>query len=218
MTRTVVVVVLASIVIVAVVGLAIAVRGGPVERAPRTAPTVVPGAAPRAKPTVPRSSGAMGHTKFVSPPGQVARPVDTDPSKRFPIPAGGFAQWTGREGTWPGDIESFAQTAGLPLAVALEQRRSTLLMDRTADTKVLAELLGGPPTGDMLAAIGKHASVLHDTTANFQVQTREQGLGSDASVQRTRAAEDAYRRGYLEATGLSEVQFDGFFAPDRPIP
>lgn len=216
MSRTVVIAVLGAAVLAAGVVLALGVREDAPEPEPEPGPPSLQPMTPLPK-AVARPSAPVGHTKFVSPPGQEAKPSG-DPAQRFPIPEGGFARWTGREGTWPGDIEQYATTAGLSLDVALEQRRSTLLKERTTDTAFLGELLGEPPSGEMLAAIRKHGSVLHDATANLQVQTREGTLGADASVQQTRAAEEAYRRGYLEATGLSEQQFNRFFAPDRPLP
>jgi hypothetical protein len=188
------------------------------------APTASRAARPEAARSMPRAlatdppSDARGYTKFVAPRGIEARPAGTDPALRYPIPDGGFARWTGREGTWPGELEEFARTAGLPLDVALEQRRSTLLAERTADAEYLGELLGAPPTAEMRAAIDAHASALHEATARIQVDAREGRLAGADAIRETRAAEEAYRRGYLEATGLSEQQFERFFAPDRPLP
>ena len=54
-------------------------------------------------------------------------------------------------------LEQFAHEAGLRLPVALEQRRSTLLMDRTMDFAALETILGEAPTAEMREAIGKVA-------------------------------------------------------------
>jgi hypothetical protein len=159
-----------------------------------------------------------GYKKFPNLPGKQAKPFGTDPKLRTPIPDGGFAAWTGREGTWPGEIEAFAGEAKLSLGVALEQRRSTLLQDRTSDPNALAEILGAPPTGNQLAVINQQASTLHDATANIQVQARSGALGEDAAIRATRDAEDAYRAAYVKGTGMTEQQFDQFFAPSRPLP
>ena len=192
---------LAAIVVIALgIGLAIAVRGP----APEPDVVALPVRPPVTSPAVPR--------KFTAPVGRSARP--SDPSTRFPIPAGGFASWTGREDTSPGDMEDFAREAGLRLPVALEQHRSTLLEERTADPKRLAELLGKPPTAEMLAAIGTETSRLHEATATAQVAARTGAISDEVAIRDTRAAEDAYRRAYVTATGITDAQFDRLFAPD----
>ncbi len=227
MTRRVQVIAVLSVVLLAGgVGLAIAVRTPADEPAPRATANVASPAGPTPRPSLARGSEAPvaapmppgGYKKFPNLPGKEAKPFGTDPAKRTAIPDGGFAAWTGREGTWPGEIEAFASEAKLSLGVALEQRRSTLLQDRTSDPNVLAEIIGGPPTGNQLAVINQQASQLHDATANIQVQAREGWLGEDAAIRATRVAEDTYRAAYVKGTGLSEQQFDAFFAPSRPLP
>lgn len=214
-----------ALVVAGGVGLAIAVRtpddDRPVAEKPRAAPvtqTAPPALAPSSgeRPVAPVPPG--GYKKFPNLPGKEAKPFGTDPALRTPIPAGGFAAWTGREGTWPGEIEAFASEARLSLGVALEQRRSTLLQDRTTDPNAVAEILGAPPTGSQLAVINQQASTLHDATANIQVQARDGTLDEAAAIRATRAAEDAYRAAYIKGTGITDAQFDGFFAPSRPIP
>jgi hypothetical protein len=207
--------VVAAVVAGGAIALAVAVRGGE-PAAPRATPTTP--APPPAARTAPRDVPAAHapYTKFVSPPGQAVHP--SDPTARAPIPDGGFAHWTGREGTAPGELEAFAQKAGIGLPLALEQRRSTLLEERTRDTAYLGELLGKPPTAEMLAAIDTGARVLHDATANIQVSAREHTVSEDAAIAKTRSVEDAYRRAYEDATGLSDAQFERFFAADRPLP
>jgi hypothetical protein len=204
------------------VGLAIAVRT-PSDAPQATATPRVEPATPTARPALARDSDPPapppgGYKKFPNLPGKEARPFGTDPKLRTQIPDGGFAAWTGREGTWPGEIEAFASEAKLSLAVALEQRRSTLLQDRTSDPNALAEILGAPPTGSQLAVINQQASTLHDATANIQVQARDGILGEAAAIEATRAAEDAYRAAYVKGTGITEQQFDELFAPSRPLP
>lgn len=213
-----------AVVIASGVGLAIAVRSPTEEppprgaslrsEAPSEAPREAAGAAPPSAPAMP----ASGYQKFPKLMGKEAKPFGTDPSQRTPIPAGGFAAWTGREGTWPGEMEAFAAEAKLSLGVALEQHRSTLLEQRTADPNVLAELLGGPPTGNQLAVIGQQASMLHDATATIQVQAREGKLDEAAAIRATRAAADAYRAAYVLGVGITEQQFDELFSPARPLP
>ena len=207
------------------VGLAIAVRtpgeDAPASVKPRTAPTTTAAERPSLGHDSERRVAPMppgGYKNFPNLPGKQAKPFGTDPKLRTPIPDGGFAAWSGREGTWPGEIEAFASEAKLSLGVALEQRRSTLLQDRTSDPNALAEILGAPPTGNQLAVINQQASTLHDATANIQVQAREGTLGEDAAIRATREAEEAYRAAYLKGTGVTQGQFDQFFAPSRPLP
>ncbi len=225
MTRRMqIIVALAALLLAGGVGLAIAVRSpsdepptsSKLRAAPPTAPVQPELAHRSAPPTAARPPG--GYKNFPNLPGQEAKPFGTDPKLRTPIPDGGFAAWTGREGTWPGEIEAFASEAKLSLGVALEQRRSTLLQDRTTDPNVLAEILGTPPTGNQLAVIGQQASVLHDATANIQVQARSGSLAQDAAIRATREAEDAYRAAYVKGARVTEQQFDQFFAASRPIP
>lgn len=190
------------------IGLVIAVQRG--DDRPAAATTTVTRAPAQARPSVSTPSG--GYTKFVAP---VGAPPNRFDGNRAPIPEGGFARWTGREGTAPGEMEEYATVAGLRLDVALEQRRSTVLAERTADPKLLAEILGAPPSAEVAAAIQKHASVLHDATANIQVDAREGSLSAEDAIRETRAAEDVYRRGFQTATGLTDQAFDRFFAPER---
>lgn len=223
--RARIVVGLAVVVVIASgVGLAIAVRSPAAEPSPPSASrrpepsTEAPReAAPEAAPSAP-TPPASGYQKFPKLMGKEAKPFGTDPSQRTPIPAGGFAAWTGREGTWPGEMEAFAAEAKIPLGVALEQHRSTLLEQRTTDPNVLAEILGGPPTGNQLAVMGQQASTLHEATATIQVQAREGKLDEAAAIRATRAAADAYRAAYVKGVGISEQQFDELFSPARPLP
>jgi hypothetical protein len=207
------------------VGLAIAVRTpseeAPASGKPRPAPPPTQTARPELAHGSDRRVAPMppgGYKNFPNLPGKEAKPFGTDLKLRAPIPDGGFAAWTGREGMWPGEIEAFASEAKLSLGVALEQRRSTLLQDRTSDPNVLAEILGAPPTGNQLAVINQQASTLHDATANIQVQARQGRLGEDAAIRATRDAEDTYRAAYLKGTGLTEEQWNQLFAPSRPLP
>ena len=204
---------LAAAVVTGGIALAVAVRSPPPVAAssPSASGEIAAPRPAQARPAAPAAVPAGGYTKFVPRPGATARTYDA--AKRTPIPAGGFAAWTGREGTAPGEIEEYATVAGLRLPVALEQRRSTVLGERTADTKLLGEILGAPPSAEMLEAIHTHAAVLHDTTANIQVGAREGTLSDQAAIDQTRSAEDAYRRAYQTATGLTDQQFDRFFAP-----
>ena len=204
------------------IALAISVRREP--EAPVVAPVAVrtpetPSSA--AAPTVAARAPAIApptHTKFVAPDGLPARRFGGDGAKRFEIPGGGFARWTGREGTFPGELEAFADQAGLRMTVALEQRRSTVLAERTGDVEYLTELLGKPPGPEVVAAINRSASVLHEATATVQVHSRDGALSEEDALAQTRAAEDAYRQAYLAATGLTDARFERFFAPDRPFP
>lgn len=157
-----------------------------------------------------------GFKKFVSPPGQEAKPFGTDPALRFQIPKGGFGAWTGREGTWPGEVEAFATEAKVHLPVALELRRSTLLEERT-DQKHLEEILGKPATGEMLDAVKENLRVLSDTITEVQLSNRDGKLSDDVAMKRARAATEAYRRGYMQSTGLTGQQFDELFSPSRPF-
>jgi hypothetical protein len=171
----------------AAIGLAVAVNRAPetpaIEHAPPSPSVVAPAAAPN-------------------------RPDDR---KLAPIPPRGFATWTGREGTVPGELEEYATVAGLPLDVALEQRRSTLLVERTVDPDRLAEILGAPPSEEVRAAIEQHTAVLHQATAAIQLDAREGSLSAEDAIRETRAAEEAYRRAYQATTGLSDRQFDRLF-------
>lgn len=212
--RTIAIGALAAVVLALGVGLAIAVRGSdePAKPAP---PPPRPAAGSATVAPAPRLGSGTAPTapyrNFTAPEGRSATPVD--PSTRYPIPSGGFAAWTGREGTSPGEMEAFAQQAGIRLPVALEQHRSTLLEERTTDTKRLADVLGTQPTGQMLATIGNQTGLLHEATANAQVHARDGTISDDAAIRDTRAAEDAYRRVYQAATGLTDAQFDQLFAP-----
>lgn len=185
--------------------LALAVAGGAVA----LAIAVNPGTqtTPTSRP-VTAGTPSTGNTAFVAPERAAHKH-----SKLAPITTGGFAHWTGREGTVPGELEEYATVAGIRLDVALELRRSTVLAERTADTNRLAEILDERPSAEVLAAIQKYAAVLHDATANIQVDAREGSLSSEDAIRETRAAEDAYRRAYQTATGLTDQQFERFFAP-----
>lgn len=216
--RGIAIAVVAAGVIAGGVALAIAVNSDgpapegkahdPVDKAPAPKPAPLP-------PPVAAAGTGSARRGFQSPPGQTAVPPA---GEKAPIPTGGFAAWTGREGTAPGEIEEFAKTSGMRLPLALEQRRSTLLEERTSDPNVLAELLGTPPTGFMLATIGTQAKVMHDAAAQAQVANREGKMSDDEAIRATRAAQDSYRATYQRVTGLSDAQFDRFFAPERPLP
>ncbi len=189
----------------ATIALAISVRSDPDPVV--VAPPSEPGAAtvPAIVTSGPKVVAPLTHTK----------PLGSDGAQAYAIPRGGFAQWTGREGMVPGELEAFATEAGLRMSVALEQRRSTVLWERTADVAYLTELLGAPPRGEVMAAIGKSARALQEITASVQAQSRAGALSESDAIQQTRAAEDDYRKAYLTATGLTEDRFDRFFAPDR---
>ncbi len=209
------------------VGLAIAVRStseapvaaspARVEREGRATPAPRLGDSARPAEPMPPPPPPGGYKKFELSMGIEAKPFGTDPSKRYPIPTGGFNAWTGREGWWPGQMEAFAAEAKVNMAVAYEQRRTTLLEERTIDRKAMAEILGKEPTPEMNAAIEKQLRQMQDDSANIQVNAREGRLSDDAAVKQSRAIQDAYRRAYLEATGITEQQFDQFFSPDRPL-
>lgn len=169
---------------------------------------------PATPPPAPTGSGSA-RRGFVPLAGQQA-PVLT--GEKYPVPTGGFAAWTGREGLVQSEIDEFVKVSGMRQPLALEQRRSTLLEERTGDPNFLGQLLGQPPTGFMLATIGTQAKVMHDAAAQAQVANREGKLSDDDAIRATRAAQDTYRSIYQRVTGLSDTQFDRFFAPERPLP
>jgi hypothetical protein len=138
--------------------------------------------------------------------------------EKHPIPAGGFAAWTGREGLAPGEIEEMARISGIRVPLALEQRRASLLEERTVDPAVLGQVLGQDPTGFMLATIGTQGKLLRDALMQARLANRQGKLSDDEAIRATRAAEDVYRATYQRVTGLTDAQFDQFFAPDRPLP
>ena len=196
--------VIAALAILAVgIALVISVRAEPEAASPPAPPVQAP---PPIVPPRPRAA-AMPDA-----------PPRATPSTRVPIPEGGFARWTGREGSGPGELEQFADDAGLRMSVALEQRRITLLMARTADVAALTDVLGAPPSGAVLAAIARHARVLHDTISEVQLQARKGALAEDDAIGQTRAAGDDYRLAVMRETGLSATAFDRLFSTDRPLP
>ena len=174
--------------------------------------------------------GVSAPEKPAPPPKPAAREAPTKPAaaargsatvptaRKHPIPSGGFAAWTGREGLVEGEIEEHARIAGIRVPLALEQRRAALLEERTSDPAVIAELLGDQPTGYMLATIGTQGKLLRDATMQARLANRQGKLSDDDAIRALRAAEDTYRATYLRVTGLSDAQFDQFFAPDRPLP
>jgi hypothetical protein len=191
------------------VWLAFAVRAG--------SEPVTPAPAPKPAPT------AASPVEREAPPvraGSAERvvPTPTESKQRAPIPDGGFAAWTGKEGLAPGEIEDQAKAAGLRVPLALELRRSTLLEERTADNVFLGELLGSPPTGYMLATIGTQAKVLRNMAATMQVEYRNGKVDDGEALRLTRESQATYRAAYKRVTGLSDEQFERFFARDRPLP
>ena len=152
-------------------------------------------------------------TSSPPPPRPETKPASPDAGQPQPIPEGGFAAWTGREGMTPGELEDYAKASGVRVPIALEERRSVQLAERTSDNVVLGELLGTEPTGYMLATIGTQAKLLRDAAANVQSGYRDGKLDDVEALRQLRAAQDTYRAAYLRVTGLTEQQFDRFFAP-----
>lgn len=209
--RTIALAVLAAAVLAGAVWLAIAVRGGSEPATPRPAAN-----RPAAPAPAERVTPAPTDEKRASPPGPEPSAATADPTQRVPIPDGGFAAWTGREGLAPGEIEDLAKASGVRVPLALEERRSTQLADRTGDNVFLGELLGKEPTGYMLATIGTQAKLLREAAANVQSGYRDGKLDDGEALRQLRAAQDSYRAAYLRVTGLSDQQFERFFARDRP--
>ncbi len=210
--RTIALAVLAAAVLGGGVWLAIAVRSSsaPATPAPAQQRPAAPGPTERVAPAAPDPQRA-------SPPGPQATAPAADPEQRFPIPDGGFAAWTGREGLAPGEIEDLAKASGVRVELALEERRSAQLAERTSDNVVLGELLGSEPTGYMLATIGTQAKLLREAAAAVQSGYRDGKLDDVTALRQLRAAQDTYRAAYLRVTGLTDPQFERFFARDRPL-
>lgn len=216
--RGIAIVVVAAAVIAGGVALAIAVNADVPDPEAKAHDKLDSAATPAAAPAVPPADARAADRprRGFAPAPANAAVVPT--GEKIAIPTGGFAAWTGREGTVPGELEEFAKVSGMRLPLALEQRRSTLLEERTNDPNVLTELLGEQPTGYMLATIGTQAKVMHDAAAQAQVANREGKMSDDEAIRATRAAEDTYRAMYQRVTGLSDAQFDRFFSPERPLP
>ncbi|MBA3461204.1 MAG: hypothetical protein H0T46_14665 [Deltaproteobacteria bacterium] len=136
-------------------------------------------------------------------PTRVAKPAIADAGQQHPTPEAGRA----------GEIEDYAKASGVPRPIALEERRSVELAERTSDNVLLGELLGAEPTGYMLATIGTQAKVLREAAAHVQSGYRDGKLDDVEALRLLRAAQDTYRAAYLRVTGLTEQQFEKFFAP-----
>ena len=108
------------------------------------------------------------------------------------------------------DAPAAATSPQPPLVEA--QQRLTQLEARTSDPNTLGELLGGPPTGFMLATIGTQAKVMRDAAAAAETAHREGKLSEADAIRVMRAAEDTYRATYRRVTGLSDAQLEQLLA------
>jgi hypothetical protein len=214
--RGIAIAVVAAGVIAGGVALAIAVNADVPDPEAKAHDNVEAPTEPAAK--LPENPVAKPAVTPVAKPAPPVQPPAESGGEKHPIPTGGFAAWTGREGLRPGEIEEIARISGMRVPLAVAHRRATLLEERTSDPNVLGELLGRPPTAFMLATIGTQAKVMRDAAAQAQRATRDGTLSDDDAIRATRAAEDTYRAMYQRVTGLSDAQFDQFFSPERPLP
>jgi hypothetical protein len=140
------------------------------------------------------------------------RPAAGSGGPRVAPPPGGFAAWTGLEGTRPGELEAMAAAQGVPLDVAQEARRLLWLVELSRNRDLVAELAGRPLADTdwtALVALGTDAQ----RTGNQLVEDLRGGtIDAPTTISQLRELETDYRSGFEQRTGLTGAQFDELFA------
>ena len=142
------------------------------------------------------------------PPGESRARVDVIQ----PPATGGFAAWTGLEGTRPGELEAQAAAQGVPFDVARESRRLLFLVEGSRDRDRLAQRAPRPLADADWTAIDRAATTAIHASSQLVDDLRAGTVDAATALAQLVELQREYRAEIERRTGLAGAAFDGLFA------
>jgi hypothetical protein len=163
------------------------------------------------QPPAPARDAAITHDATLrhAPTAPAVRP-DAAPVIEPPA-SGGFAAWTGYEGSQPGELEAGAEAQHVPLDVARESRRLMWLVELSRHRQRIAELSGHELDDDAWNALVRAGNDAQRSGMMVLDDLRAGSVEAAPTLAQLRGIEAEYRTDFERRTGLSDAQFELLF-------